>query len=135
MSDSEPPPGGEGNGGPIDPRVGYVRDSFVGMALVLDAMAARKSSLSELAAELPQYAIHKDKATVEGKDVPALLDQLEGHFATASTSRMDGLRLDWPGKWLLVRASNTEPIVRFIAEAGSLEEARQLCQEAAAVVG
>ena len=127
--------GGEGNGGPIDPRVGYVRDSFVGMAQVLDAMAAKSLPLSQLAAELPQYSIHKDKASVVGKDIPALLGKLETHFADAESSHLDGLRLDWPGKWLLVRSSNTEPIVRFIAEAGSPEEAKRLCEDAAQVVG
>ncbi|MCA9199664.1 MAG: phosphoglucosamine mutase [Planctomycetales bacterium] len=126
--------GGEGNGGPIDPQVGYVRDSFVGMAQVLDAMAATNKSISELAADLPQYAIHKDKVSVEGKDLPTLLAKLEQHFADASANHQDGLRLDWPGKWLLVRASNTEPIVRFIAEAPTIAEAEQLCQDAAKVV-
>ena len=134
--------GGEGNGGVIDPRVGLVRDSFVGMALVLDAMAARSAPISKLAAEVPAYAICKTKAELSADAVPAALDALERHFNDATSDRLDGLRLDWPregrgdrrGAWLLVRPSNTEPIVRIIAEALSEEAARRLCDEAAAIV-
>jgi len=126
--------GGEGNGGPIDPRVGLVRDSFVGMALLLDAMAAREMKISQLADELPRYEIVKTKIALPREKVPAALDALERHFSDAAVDRLDGLRLDWPGRWLLVRASNTEPIVRAIAEAHTASEAAQLCQAAAAVL-
>ena len=126
--------GGEGNGGPIEPKVGYVRDSFVGMAVVLNAMADRALKLSELAGELPRYEIYKTKVTMAPEAVAPALEKLENHFGDAESNRMDGLRLDFPGKWLLVRASNTEPIVRLIAEASTLEEARALCDEAAAAV-
>jgi phosphomannomutase len=125
--------GGEGNGGPIDPRIGFVRDSFVGMALVLDAMASRNLKVSELAKELPSYQIHKTKVTLPAESVAPLLDRLATHFSEATASRLDGLRLDWPNKWLLVRASNTEPIVRLIAEATSLDEAQGLCERASQV--
>ena len=125
--------GGEGNGGPIDPRVGYVRDSFVAMAWVLHAMATRQVPVSRLAAALPRYAICKTKARVERASIAAVLDALEKHFATATSDRMDGLRLDWPGKWLLVRGSNTEPILRIVAEAETSAESRSLCEEAASV--
>jgi len=126
--------GGEGNGGVIDPRVVLVRDSFVGMALVLDAMAKRAMSISALAAELPHYAIHKSKVTVDREAIPAALDALERHFADATADRLDGLRLDWThpngsGSWLLIRASNTEPIVRIIAEAPTASEAQRLCDD------
>ncbi|MEX0818614.1 MAG: phosphoglucosamine mutase, partial [Pirellulaceae bacterium] len=103
--------GGEGNGGPIDPRVGYVRDSFVGMALILDAMAASGKTVSGLADSLPHYDIHKTKITLDRERIPSALDAVEKHFADATASRLDGLRLDWPDRWLLIRASNTEPIV------------------------
>jgi len=126
--------GGEGNGGPIDPRVGLVRDSFVGMALLLDAMAAREMPLSALAAELPRYEIVKTKIRLPREKVPEALNALERHFADADADRLDGLRLDWPGRWLLVRASNTEPIVRAIAEAATAEEAEKLCNDAAEVI-
>jgi phosphomannomutase len=131
--------GGEGNGGAIDPRVVLVRDSFVGMALVLDSMAERGLSVSALAGELPRYAIHKSKVTVARESIATSLDALERHFSDAKSDRMDGLRLDWKhpdgsGSWLLVRASNTEPIVRIIAEAPKEAEARRLCDDAAAVM-
>jgi phosphomannomutase len=131
--------GGEGNGGAIDPRVGLVRDSFVGMALVLDAMAARDLSVSELADELPRYAIHKTKVTLAGDKIAAALAALEQHFADATSDRLDGLRLDWQhadssGSWLLIRASNTEPIVRVIAEAPTAQQAQRLCDEVASVI-
>lgn len=125
--------GAEGNGGVIDPRVGLVRDSFVGMALVLDAMATRDLPLSNLVEELPRYAIHKAKVTVDREQIPAALDALEKHFGDAQASRLDGLRLDWPAekKWLLVRASNTEPIVRIFCEAQTAEEAEGTVTRAA----
>jgi phosphomannomutase len=126
--------GGEGNGGVIDPRVGWVRDSFVGMALVLDAMASRQIAVSRLVDELPRYEIVKTKISVEPARIPAALAALQRHFSDAHIDRLDGLRLDWPGKWLLVRASNTEPIVRAIAEAPTATEASRLCDEAAKVV-
>jgi phosphomannomutase len=126
--------GGEGNGGVIDPRVGLVRDSFAGMALLLDAMAARAQPISRLAEELPRYEIVKTKATLTRERIPDALAALETHFADAAVDRLDGLRLDWPGRWLLVRASNTEPIVRAIAEAPTLGEAAGLCDEAGAVL-
>ncbi|HEX3727448.1 MAG TPA: phosphoglucosamine mutase, partial [Pirellulales bacterium] len=122
--------GGEGNGGVIDPRVGLVRDSFVGMAMILAAMAARQASVSQLADELPRYEIVKTKIELPGDQIPRALERVARHFADASLDRLDGLRFDWPGKWLLVRASNTEPIVRAIAEAATSAEADRLCQEA-----
>jgi phosphomannomutase len=126
--------GGEGSGGVIDPRVGLVRDSFIGMALILEAMAARDLPVSQLADELPRYAIAKTKATLPADRVAAGLQKLKEHFDSATCDCLDGARFDWPGKWLLVRASNTEPIVRAIAEAPTQEEARRLCEEAAAVL-
>jgi phosphomannomutase len=131
--------GGEGNGGVIDPRVVMVRDSFVGVALVLDAIAARDLSVSALAAELPRYAIWKAKIELPRENVPAALDALERKFSDATSDRLDGLRLDWRraddnGSWLLVRGSNTEPIVRIIAEAPALGEAQRLCGESAQVI-
>ncbi|MHC4178310.1 MAG: phosphohexomutase domain-containing protein, partial [Planctomycetota bacterium] len=131
--------GGEGNGGPIDPRVGMVRDSFVGMAQLLDAMAARGMKIGQLANELPRYQIVKTKITLARKRVPSALDALEKHFADAAADRpvssyTDGLRLDWPNGWLLVRPSNTEPIVRAVAEARTLDDASRLCDEAGKIL-
>lgn len=126
--------GGEGNGGPIDPRVILVRDSFVGMALILDALAAREMKIGQLADELPRYEIVKTKIALPPEKIPAALNALEKHFSDAASDRLDGLRLDWPDRWLLVRGSNTEPIVRSVAEAPTEAEAAQLCKTAAEVL-
>ncbi|MEX0978236.1 MAG: phosphoglucosamine mutase [Pirellulales bacterium] len=126
--------GGEGNGGVIDPRVGLVRDSFVAMALILDGLAKRDLPVGQLADELPRYEIVKTKISLLPERISAAFSALEGHFVGASADRLDGLRLDWPDKWLLVRASNTEPIVRAVAEAPTLAEAQRLCREAQAAI-
>lgn len=126
--------GGEGNGGPIDPRVGFVRDSFVGMALLLDGLAARQTSLSDWVATIPSYAIHKTKVPLDRTALARGQTAIGNHFADATSNDQDGLRLDWPDRWLLIRASNTEPIARIIAEAPAEDDAERLCAEAASVL-
>ncbi len=121
--------GGEGNGGVIDPRVGWVRDPYIGMALVLQLMADTGKSLSQLVAELPSYAIVKDKYTAPREMLPKLNAALETRWPEAKANRLDGLRLDWPDRWVHVRPSNTEPIVRVIAEAPLAADADKLCKE------
>jgi phosphomannomutase len=121
--------GGEGNGGVIDPRVGLVRDPFIGMGLVLNLLAETGQKLSELAAALPAYHIVKDKYTVDRGRLPELFAALEARWPGAKANRLDGLRLDWEERWMHVRPSNTEPIVRVIAEAPRPEDARGLCLE------
>jgi phosphomannomutase len=110
------------------------------MALVLDAMASRDLPVSALADELPRYAICKTKLDLAQSKVSAALDALEREYPLARPDRLDGLRLEWgnadgSGSWLLVRASNTEPIVRVIAEAPTADGAKRLCDAAAAVMG
>ena len=126
--------GGEGNGGPIDPRVGYVRDSFVAMAQTLDAMASSGKKLSELAGAIPSYGMNKEKVSLDRDAIAPALDAIENEWSEAKANRLDGLRLDWEDRWLLVRASNTEPIVRTISEAPTLEDAKSLCQKAAEII-
>jgi phosphomannomutase len=126
--------GGEGNGGPIDPRVVLVRDSFVGMALILDALAERNQRISEWAGGMPRYEIVKTKCTFPPERLPAAFSAIEKQFPEAKPDRLDGLRLDWPDRWLLIRGSNTEPIVRIIAEAPTAEAADGLCQAAGEVL-
>src|SRR5438876_2152791 len=89
--------GGEGNGGVIDPRVGWVRDPFIGMGLVLNLLAETGKKLSQLVAELPAYCIVKDKYTVDRARLPKLFTALLQRWPEAEPNRVDGLRLDWPG--------------------------------------
>jgi phosphomannomutase len=119
--------GGEGNGGVIDPRVGLVRDPFIGMGLILSLMAETGEKLSELVAELPAYHIVKDKYTVAREQLPELFQKLRTRWPEAKVNQVDGLRLDWPDRWVHVRPSNTEPIVRVIAEAPQIADAQSLC--------
>jgi phosphomannomutase len=121
--------GGEGNGGVIDPRVGFVRDPFIGMAQVLSLMAQSGCSLSALVSDLPDYHIVKDKYPVDRSRLPSLFAALPKRWPEAKPNNLDGLRLDWPDRWVHVRPSNTEPVVRVIAEAPKAEEAQALCRE------
>jgi phosphoglucosamine mutase len=120
--------GGEGNGGVIDPRVHYGRDSLVGIGLILEQMARSGKRLSELVAALPQYVIRKTKVDLDrGRIAEAL--KLLAEEAGSEGARMntdDGLRLDWDDHWVHVRPSNTEPVVRVIAEAGDESRVKQL---------
>jgi phosphomannomutase len=125
--------GGEGNGGPIDPAVGYVRDSFVGMARILSLMAQTQQTVSQLVEQLPPFSMVKDKVEMSVDKLPQLFEQLKKSFSDAEASLPDGLKLQWSDRWLLVRGSNTEPIVRFIAEAGSTQAARALCDQGMAI--
>jgi phosphomannomutase len=124
--------GGEGNGGVIDPRVGWVRDPFVGMAMILTLMAESGKTLSELVASLPAYAMLKTKYTVTKDKLAAALDAIARRWPDAKVNRQDGLRLDWADRWVHVRPSNTEPVVRVIAESPTEAETKQLCDDAAA---
>jgi phosphomannomutase len=126
--------GGEGNGGILDPRVGLVRDPFIGMGMVLNLMAETGRKLSELVAELPVYHIVKDKYTVPHERLPELYEMLLKRWPEAKSNRLDGLRMDWPDRWLHVRPSNTEPIIRVIAEAPEQSDATQLCQAVEALL-
>jgi phosphomannomutase len=126
--------GGEGNGGVIDPRVGGVRDPFIGMGLILNLMAETGRKLSELVAELPAYVIVKDKYQVPRDRLPDLFKALEKRWPEAKVDHLDGLRLDWEDRWVQVRPSNTEPIVRVFAEAPQAEEAQRLCREVGALL-
>jgi phosphomannomutase len=119
--------GGEGNGGVIDPRIGWVRDPFAGMAFILSLMAEEKNPFSQIVAELPRYAMLKTKFEVPREKVAESFTALEKKWKDARVNKEDGLRLDGPDWWLHVRGSNTEPVVRVIAEAPTEERARELC--------
>ncbi len=119
--------GGEGNGGVIDPRVGLVRDPFIGMALVLNLLAETGRNLGDLVNALPDYRIVKKKYTVARERLAALFGAMKARWPEARSNELDGLRLDWADHWIHVRPSNTEPIVRVIAEAPALGDADALC--------
>jgi phosphomannomutase len=130
--------GGEGNGGVIEPQVGYVRDSLVGMAYVLAGLAGagppERRTLADWVGSFPSYSIVKDKLTCPADRVEAACRALEQKYSDAKPTHGDGLRLDWPDRWVQVRASNTEPILRVIAEAPDESRAVTLCREAMSAV-
>ena len=126
--------GGEGNGGVIEPQVGYFRDSLVSMAYVLEGLVVKQCTLETWADALPFYTIVKDKLECPQENVAKACNALRKTFTEASVREGDGLRLDWSDRWVQVRASNTEPILRVIAEAPETEDAQALCKQAMGVV-
>ena len=122
--------GGEGNGGVILPELHLGRDAPVGIALVLQLLVEAGKPLSAIAAELPRYAIVKDKLDRPRSSLESVYSALQQAFPDAEVDTQDGLRLAWNDRWLHVRPSGTEPIVRVIAEAPSLQEARELVKRA-----
>lgn len=136
--------GGEGNGGVIDPRVGWVRDSLMGAALVLEALADAPpgTSLADLARPWPRLVMVKDKidlppggAAVARQALTAVAEQLAQSHSQATLDQRDGLhaRLS-ESSWLHLRASNTEPIVRILLEAATPAEAEELKQLARSLI-
>jgi phosphomannomutase len=104
------------------------------MALVLDMMTKTGKSIAALADALPSYALVKRKTAVELSKVPAMLDKAAAAFAPLPVDRLDGLRIDHGDAWVLLRGSNTEPIIRIFAEAPTAERANKLCDEIEAVL-
>ncbi len=130
--------GGEGNGGLIWPNVCWVRDSLSAMALVLESLAVARTSLAALAATIPRFSMVKRKmelAAIGGQEAIApALESVRAHFGAVPGARInaaDGIRIDLERGWVHLRASNTEPIIRVIAESGSTEAAEALCDECA----
>ncbi len=124
--------GGEGGGGVIDPRVVPVRDSLVGMACVLQFMAETGKTLSELVDQIPRYVMLKTKFPCPAGAAEKVIAETRKAFADrdgASFNDADGLRIDLPNAWACVRASNTEPIMRIVAEAPDEPAAETLVKE------
>jgi phosphomannomutase len=126
--------GGEGNGGVIDPRIVPGRDSLVGIAYVLQLMAATNLTISQLVAQIPRYTIVKTKFNCRREDAARVVEAMAKKFASEKIDRQDGIRIDFPNAWLHARPSNTEPIMRIIAEAPDRQAAEKLIADAQAVV-
>ena len=122
--------GGEGNGGVIWGPVCHVRDSLVSMALVLELLAKRKCTVSDAVQSIPRYAIVKEKFPMDPRMVGQLGPRLNKCFASQQIDEQDGVRIDYSDRWIHVRPSNTEPILRLIAEASTEADARSLIAEA-----
>jgi phosphomannomutase len=119
--------GGEGNGGVIYPESHYGRDALVGIALFLTSLAKKGCKVSELRATFPDYQIAKNRIDLTPEtDVDAILVKVKEMFAadpTAQVNDIDGVKIDFPDKWVHLRKSNTEPIIRVYSEAATMEEA------------
>jgi len=124
--------GGEGNGGVIDPRVNLARDSLVGMALVLHLLADLRRPISEVVADLPPVHMVKWQVPCPSDRIGRILRLVRRAHEPAPMDLRDGVKVIVDGGWFHVRGSNTEPIVRLVAEAGSDEEAERLASAVAA---
>ncbi len=120
--------GGEGNGGVIWPVISHIRDSLAGIALVLELMAMSGKPLSELVNAIPRYAIVKDKQPIEA-GAAAAIERLRSAYSDRPIDLQDGLRIETETGWVHVRPSNTEPILRIIAEAETEPAARAMIDE------
>lgn len=119
--------GGEGNGGVIYPASHYGRDALVGIALFLSHLAKKNMRVSELRATYPAYYISKQKVQLTPEiDVDAILSKVKEQFAAYDITDIDGVKIDFPDKWVHLRKSNTEPIIRIYSEAHTMQEAEEL---------
>jgi phosphomannomutase len=126
--------GGEGNGGVIVPDVNPGRDGLLGIALWLDALARQRAKASDLAGRIPFTVMRKEKIDLASADADRVLKDLESGWPGAKVDRTDGLKLLLPEGWVHVRRSNTEPILRLLAEARDERGADDLVRRARAIV-
>jgi len=130
--------GGEGNGGVIYPESHYGRDALVGIGLFLSSLAQKKMTATQLRATFPDYQIAKNRIDLTPEtDVDAILVKVKEMFAKdseATVNDIDGVKIDFPTKWVHLRKSNTEPIIRVYSEAQTMEEADQLGKKLMQVV-
>src|SRR3954468_23230663 len=129
MREEKAPIGGEGNGGVILSELHLGRDAPVGAALMLQLLLEEDKPLSKIVAAYPRYIIVKDKLARPDAPLDAVYEALKRAFSDAEVDAQDGLRLTWPDRWVHVRPSGTEPIVRVIAEAPSAEDAERLVRD------
>jgi len=127
--------GGEGNGGVIYPESHYGRDALVGIALFLSHLAHEKKTVSELRATYPVYFMSKKRIDLTPEiDVDGLLDKVQEHFSDEEINTVDGVKIDFSDKWVHLRKSNTEPIIRVYSEAHTKEKADTIANEVIAVI-
>jgi len=126
MQTLDAPLGGEGNGGVILKAAHLGRDSLVGAAMVLNRMAQSMKPLSAIVATLPQFVMVKDKVNLEGVDVDQALVAVRREFPQADVNTVDGVKFTWKDRWVHLRKSNTEPIMRIYAEAPDQAQAQAL---------
>jgi phosphomannomutase len=127
--------GGEGNGGVIYPENHYGRDALVGIALFLSSLAHKKCTASELRATFPNYFIAKNRIDLTpSTDIDAILEKVKEMYASEKITDIDGVKIDFPDKWVHLRKSNTEPIIRVYSEAATMEEADALGKKLMQVV-
>lgn len=119
--------GGEGNGGVIYPESHYGRDALVGIALFLSSLAHKGCKVSELRKTYPNYCMAKNRIDLTPEtDISAILDRIKEMYADEKVTDIDGVKIDFADKWVHLRASNTEPIIRVYSEAATMEEAESL---------
>ncbi len=122
--------GGEGNGGVIYPASHYGRDALVGIGLFLTHLAKSKKSCSELRASYPEYFISKNKIELTPDlDVDQILIDIKTKYQSEKINDIDGVKIDFPDRWVHLRKSNTEPIIRIYSEAPSMNEANALAHK------
>lgn len=127
--------GGEGNGGVIYPESHYGRDALVGIALFLSLLAERGLTLTQLRATLPTYFIAKNRIDLTpSTDIDSILARVKEMYADEQVTDIDGVKIDFADKWVHLRKSNTEPIIRVYSEASSMEEADALGKKLMRVV-
>ncbi|MEO8578015.1 MAG: phosphoglucosamine mutase [Gemmatimonadales bacterium] len=126
MRSENAPVGGEGNGGVILTEMHLGRDAPVGAAIILQLLLEENKTLSQIVASYPRYSIVKDKLDRPAAPLDSVYSSLKSAFPDAEADMQDGLRLTWPDRWVHVRPSGTEPIVRVIAEAPTTAEAHEL---------
>lgn len=127
--------GGEGNGGVIYPESHYGRDALVGIALFLSSLAHKGCKVSELRATFPEYYIAKNRIDLTpSTDVDAILVKVKELYANEQVNDIDGVKIDFPDKWVHLRKSNTEPIIRVYSEASTMEAADALGKQIMQVV-
>ena len=127
--------GGEGNGGVIYPESHYGRDALVGIALFLSSLAQKGCKASELRATFPNYYIAKNRIDLTpSTDVDAILRKVKEMYSDEQVTDIDGVKIDFLDKWVHLRKSNTEPIIRVYSEAATMEEADALGKKLMQVV-